>query len=67
MDTTPNLIEIGNAIRDQLHALVGCLDPKFAANVVVNLEGARREVLRYRERLMHSDSEGGPEPPATTP
>lgn len=44
--------EIGDAIREQLHALANRPDSDYAADVAVNLEGARRAVLRLREVLM---------------
>jgi hypothetical protein len=47
-----SLAEIGDAIRDQLHALAYAPDPHCAADVAINLDGARRAVLRLRESLM---------------
>jgi len=46
------MAEIGDAIRHQLHALADRPDPDTAANIAVNLDGARRAVLRLREALM---------------
>jgi len=46
------MAEIGDAIRHQLHALADRPDPDTAANIAVNLDGARRAVLRLRETMM---------------
>ena len=46
------MAEIGDAIRHQLHALADRPDPDTATNIAVNLDGARRAVLRLREAMM---------------
>lgn len=49
----PRLIaEIGDAIRDQLHALAADPTAARAEQVAVNLSGAWRAVLGVRERLL---------------
>ncbi len=50
------MAEIGDAIRQQLHALADRPDPDTAANIAVNLDGARRAVLRLREAMMQGAS-----------
>lgn len=46
------MTDIGECIRDQLHALASDPNPSRAADVAANLDGARRAVLRLREALM---------------
>jgi|GEM_PF-4769206 len=53
------MAEIGDAIRDQLHALADRPDPYTAADIAVNLDGARRAVLRLRESLMQEAHDAG--------
>jgi hypothetical protein len=53
------IAEIGDAIRHQLHALADSPDPHTAANIAINLAGARSVVLRLREALMMQEAEDG--------
>jgi hypothetical protein len=53
------MADIGDAIRRQLHALADRPDPHTAANIAVNLDGARRAVLRLRENLMQEVHDAG--------
>lgn len=46
------LAEVGDCIRDQLHALDSNPNPSRAADVAANLDGARRAVLRLRGALL---------------
>ncbi|WP_133000244.1 hypothetical protein [Luteimonas arsenica] len=57
--TEASLVEIGDAIRNQLHALANRPDADYAADVAVNLNGARRAVLRLRESLMQEANDAG--------
>lgn len=57
--TEASLSDIGDAIRDQLHALSSRPDPATAADIAVNLDGARRAVLRLRESWMQEASDAG--------
>lgn len=63
MTATSNasLAEIGDAIRNQLHALADRPDPETAANIAINLDGARRAVLRLREALLKEPHDAGAE------
>ena len=45
------MADIGEALRDQLHALASDPSPDRAADVAANLDGARRAVLRLRDSL----------------
>jgi hypothetical protein len=53
------MADIGDAIRHQLHALADRPDPHTAANIAVNLDGARRAVLRLRESLIQEVRDAG--------
>lgn len=46
------MADVGDAIRDQLHALACDPSCERAANVAANLDGARRAVLRLREAML---------------
>lgn len=50
------MADIGDALRDQLHALASDPSPDRAADVAANLDGARRAVLCLREAVI---AEGG--------
>jgi len=53
------LAEIGDAIREQLHALAANPTPARAEQVAANLSGAWRTVLRAREGLLRAAREVG--------
>lgn len=52
--TAASLAEVGDAIRDHLHALANNPSAAAAADVIVTIEGARREVQRLRTELMQA-------------
>ena len=56
------MADIGEALRDQLHALASDPSPDRAADVAANLDGARRAVLRLREAVMAEGSGNGSNP-----
>jgi hypothetical protein len=56
------MADIGDALRDQLHALASDPSPDRAADIAANLDGARRAVLRLREAVMADGGGNGSNP-----